>query len=159
MNYPEKTGAEGPLSVKILLVEDDEDDYLIIRDYLSDTFLKYEITWANNYEMFISNLNHFSFDLVITDYLLGRVSGIEVLKKVKEKSPFIPVIMLTGKGNNAIDMEAMKMGAADYLLKGNFDSASIERSVRYALERASSARILQENESYQNTLNKIVSTG
>jgi signal transduction histidine kinase len=157
--FPDKSVNEAPLAVRILLVEDDEDDYLIIRDYLSDTFLKYEITWANNYELFVSNLNNFQFDLVVTDYLLGRVSGIEVLRKVKEKNPFIPVIMLTGKGNNAIDMEAMKMGAADYLLKGNFDSASIERSVRYALERANSARILQENESYQNTLNKIVSTG
>lgn len=148
-----------PLSVKILLVEDDEDDYLIIRDYLSDTFLKYEITWANNYELFSSYLQNFSFDLVITDYLLGSTSGIEVLKKVKEKNMFMPVVMLTGKGNTSIDMEAMKLGAADYLIKGNFDSSSIERSVRYALERANSARILQENENYQNTLNKIVSTG
>jgi signal transduction histidine kinase len=145
--------------VKILLVEDDKDDYFIIKDYLSDTSLKYEIIWANNYEVFLSYIGTIHADLVITDYLLGSISGIEVLKKVKESNPMLPVMILTGKGNTDIDMEAMKLGAADYLIKGNFDSSSLERAVRYALERANTAKVLKENEHYQNTLNKLVSTG
>ncbi len=144
--------------VKILLVEDDEDDYMIIKDYLSDTFLSYEITWAINFESFITHINQTSFDLVITDYILGFTSGIEVLKKVKEANPYTPVIILTGNGNNNIDIEAMKLGASDYLVKGSFNATSIERAVRYAIERANSAKITKENEIYQNTINKIVST-
>ncbi len=144
--------------IKILLVEDDEDDYMIIKDYLSDTFVLYEITWAVNYKSFVTHLNEGSFDLVITDYLLGNTSGIEVLKKVKEKDAFIPVMLLTGKGSTSIDMEAMKLGAADYLVKGSFDASTIERAVRYTIERAKNTRIVKENENYQNTINKIVST-
>jgi two-component system, sporulation sensor kinase E len=144
--------------IRRLLVEDDEDDYMIIKDYLSDTFLSYEITWANNFAHFLTHINQSSFDLVITDYLLGNTSGIEVLKKVKEKDPFIPVMLLTGKGSTSIDMEAMKLGASDYLIKGSFDAFTIERSVRYTIERANNTRIVKENENYQNTINKIVST-
>jgi signal transduction histidine kinase len=150
---------ENQLTIKILLVEDDQDDYFIIKDYLSDTSLKYEIVWANNYDMFLSYINTVQVDLVITDYLLGRISGLEVLRKAKESNPMLPVMILTGKGNTDIDMEAMKLGAADYLIKGNFDSSSLERSVRYALERANTSKVLKENEHYQNTLNKLVSTG
>lgn len=146
------------LPIKILLVEDDEDDYMIIKDYLSDTFLPYEITWAVNYDNFLTALQDGSFDLVITDYLLGNTSGIEVLKKVKEKDTFIPVMLLTGKGSTSIDMEAMKLGASDYLVKGSFDAQTIERAVRYTIERANNSRIVKENENYLNTINKIVST-
>jgi signal transduction histidine kinase len=144
--------------IKILLVEDDEDDYLIIKDYLSDSFLCYEITWAINYDSFLSKIEHGSYDLVMTDYLLGNTSGIDVLKRVKEKDVFIPVILLTGKGNTSIDLEAMKLGAADYLVKGSFDASTIERAVRYTIESANNTRIVKENENYQNTINKIVST-
>lgn len=150
---------ENQLTVKILLVEDDKDDYFIIKDYLSDTSLKYEIIWANNYDTFQSCINSIPADLVITDYLLGSISGLEVLKKVREYNPMLPVMILTGKGNTDIDMEAMKLGAADYLIKGNFDSSSLERSVRYALERANTAKLIKENEHYQSTLNKMISTG
>jgi signal transduction histidine kinase len=144
--------------IKILLVEDDEDDHMIIKDYLSDTFLPYEISWAINYDSFLTLLNQGTYDLVITDYLLGRTSGIEVLKRVKEKDPFIPVMLLTGKGSTTIDMEAMKLGASDYLVKGSFDASTLERAVRYTIERANNTRIVKENENYQNTLNKIVTT-
>lgn len=150
---------DNQLTVKILLVEDDKDDYFIIKDYLSDTSLKYEITWASNYDMFLSYIDKIQVDVVITDYLLGSISGIEVLKRAKETNPLLPVMILTGKGNSDIDMEAMKLGAADYLIKGNFDSSSLERAVRYALERASTAKVIKENEHYQNTFNKLVSAG
>lgn len=144
--------------IKILLVEDDEDDYMIIKDYLSDTFLSYEITWAINYNSFLTHIQHESYDLVITDYLLGNTSGIEVLKRVKEKDVFTPVMLLTGKGSTSIDLEAMKLGASDYLVKGSFDASTIERAVRYTIESANNTRIVKENENYQNTINKIVST-
>ncbi|MBC7383785.1 MAG: response regulator [Bacteroidia bacterium] len=144
--------------IKILLVEDDEDDYFIIKDYLSEAALQFEIEWVNNYNSFIEHLNNTDADLVITDYLLGSTSGIEVLKKVKEVNPVLPVMILTGKGNTSIDMEAMKLGAADYLIKGSFDASSLERSVRYVIERSNSIKILKENEHYQSTLSKLSST-
>ena len=147
-----------PTPVHVLLVEDDEDDYFIIKECLSDSFTPYEITWSRNEAQFLEQLGKHTFDIVLTDYLLGSTSGLEVLKHVKEKDPLIPVILLTGKGNSAIDMEAMKLGASDYLVKGSFDSTQLERSVRYALERSVTARVLRENENYKSQLNKIIST-
>jgi signal transduction histidine kinase len=146
------------LKVKILLVEDDEDDYFIIKDYLSDTFLNYEIRWAQSFENFQSLLSQEQFDIVITDYMLGSTSGLEVLKLVKQQNSHTPVVILTGKGDESIDREAMRLGASDYLVKGSFGTPLIERSIRYALERAKNSKMLLDNESYKNSLNKIVST-
>lgn len=145
--------------VRILLVEDDEDDCMIFKDYLADLPMKYEIAWAKNNAEFQDQLEKNEFDIIVTDYLLGTTSGLEVLKRAREKSPHTPVIILTGKGSDSIDIEAMKLGAADYLIKSQLDAASIERSIRYALERANASRILVENENYQNRLDKIISTG
>ncbi|HLG02478.1 MAG TPA: ATP-binding protein [Bacteroidia bacterium] len=145
--------------VSFLIVEDDEDDLLILKDCLADSFKSFELHWARNYSEFIACLEGKPFDIVITDYLLGSTSGLEVLKASKEAWTDVPVILLTGKGNQSLDLEAMKMGADDYLVKGNFDAAILERSIRYALERSKTALIQRENEEYQNRLNKIVSAG
>jgi signal transduction histidine kinase len=146
--------------VKILLVEDDEDDLLILKDYLSESELDFDICWAKNNQEFENSLQHDEpYDLVVTDYMLGSTSGIDVLKKVKQQWQDVPVILLTGKGNEKIDREAMKLGADDYFVKGQFDGPSIVRSIRYALERASNARILAENKEYQGRLAKIISAG
>ena len=53
---------------------------------------------------------------------------------------------MTGKGNQTVDIEAMQVGAMDYLVKGEFNEEKLERSIRYALERAASVKALRVNE-------------
>jgi len=68
------------------------------------------------------------------------------LKTLKKNGFDAPIIILTGYGDHDIDMEAMKAGAADYLEKGNLEPRILERSIRYAMDRAKALKAIQESE-------------
>jgi PAS domain S-box-containing protein len=78
-------------------------------------------------------------EVCLVDYRLGAQNGIELLRVAQERGCKSPIILLTGQGEHEVDLEAMKAGAADYLVKGRLDSGLLERSIRYALERKRAA--------------------
>ena len=69
----------------------------------------------------------------LLDYHLGERTGLELLREAVARGCRTPIILLTGNGDREIDVEAMKAGAADYLVKGRFDAHSLERSIRYTI--------------------------
>jgi len=77
----------------------------------------YEITTANSGEKAIELLENAAFDLVITDLVMDSIDGIGVLKRAKEISPETMVLLLTGFGDMASAIEALRSGADDYILK------------------------------------------
>jgi serine phosphatase RsbU (regulator of sigma subunit) len=123
-------------AVHVCLVDDDEDYYVITRDLLAEipTF-SFKITWIDTYEKALGELACPLYDVFIFDYQLGPKNGIGLLREAIAKGVKTPVVMLTGQGDREIDVEAMKAGAADYLVKGKIDAAILERSLRYAIER------------------------
>src|SRR5207249_11403069 len=80
-------------------------------------------------------------DICLIDYRLGARNGIELLRQALERGCVAPVILLTGQGEHEIDLQAMKAGAADYLVKGRLDAGLLERSIRYAIERKRAAAL------------------
>jgi len=134
-------------SVRILIIDDDEDDFLITKDYISDIHKDhYQVSWCPRYEEALWHMQSKSYDLYFLDYRLGAISGVDLLKKIHELGLEVPVILLTGKGNYHVDMEAMHFGAIDYLVKSELSPEKLERSIRYALERAASMLALKANE-------------
>ncbi len=113
----------------ILVVDDEPDMRIALTHALSRSGHIVE-TACSGYEA-LEKFKREEFGLVITDVKMPEMSGIEVLEEVKELSPQIPVIMITGYGtvNNAV--EAMKIGASDYILKP-FDSEILEAAVKKA---------------------------
>jgi light-regulated signal transduction histidine kinase (bacteriophytochrome) len=69
------------------------------------------------------------------DYRLGARDGVELVETAFKNGCRAPMIVLTGQGDRLIDMRAMEVGAADYIVKGKIDAATLERAIRYALER------------------------
>ncbi|MEJ0103559.1 MAG: response regulator [Bacteroidota bacterium] len=76
------------------------------------------------------------------DYFLGAKTGLQLLKESIAAGCLEPIILLTGKGNHTIDMEAMQAGAYDYLVKSELNIEKLERCIRYSLERADTAKSL-----------------
>ena len=131
--------------LKILLVEDDADDYVILRHHLSSIpGDRFSMDWVTDYDEAKAALTSGEYDLCLLDYRLGARTGLELLDEVGNKDLKTPIIFLTGQGEYAVDIQAMKLGAADYLVKDHLTASLLERSVRYTMERETSRRALEE---------------
>jgi PAS domain S-box-containing protein len=134
-------------NAKILIVDDDSDDFFITSEYIRHIpNTEYQIEWCPRYTDALQLMTDQKYDLYFVDYRLGAKSGVDLLKAALEAGFEEPVILLTGKGNQAVDIEAMKLGAVDYLIKTELGIEKLERSIRYALDRASTLKALKSNE-------------
>jgi two-component sensor histidine kinase/CheY-like chemotaxis protein len=123
--------------IRVLLVEDDEDDYLITRAELSKAEgIVFDVTWAKTYDTALEAIKRNQHDVYLIDYRLDAHDGLELLRAAIAFGCQAPLILLTGIGDDAVDLEAMRVGAADYLIKGQISAALLVRSIRHALERA-----------------------
>lgn len=123
-----------PLSrIRLLYVDDDEDDFLLVQSLLRKSKRnQFSIDHAYGYHEALEKL-HIPYDVFLVDYRLGKETGMELLRTLKAFKKYAPVIMLTGMEDGEIDQEAMNEGAADYLVKGEFDSEALQRTIRYAI--------------------------
>ena len=132
---------------RVLLVDDDEDDYVMTRELLSEAATGvFQLDWASDYDEAVAMIERREHDVYLLDYRLGERSGLEILRAAGNKSPQSPMILLTGQGDHFIDIEAMREGAADYLIKGQLTSDMLARSIRYSMERAKVSQSLRESE-------------
>ena len=133
--------------VRLLLVEDDEDDYVLTRELLSDARrTRFELEWISTFEEALGALAKSTHDVCLIDYRLGEHDGLELLRHAREVGVTAPLILLTGQDSGDIDLQAMRAGAADYLVKGTIDAPLLERSIRYALEQSRTLRALRASE-------------
>jgi PAS domain S-box-containing protein len=134
--------------IRVLLIDDDEDDYILTRDIFNDIPQreKYKLSWIDNYEEGINAMLKSHYDVYLVDYRLGKYTGLDLLNEAIKSNVNEPVIILTGKGDAKIDEEALEIGAADYLVKDQINSYTIERSLRYALKSKQTIKALRESE-------------
>lgn len=134
-----------PLLWKLLLVDDDQDDYIIFNDLINQARGgKVSLEWASSYESGEQLLNTNQYDAVFVDYYLGRKNGIKLIRKTIERNYPAPIILLTGCGSYEVDLEAMNAGATFYLTKDEINPMSLERFIRYAIERKKAEEALRE---------------
>ena len=135
--------------VKVLLVDDDEDDYLITRDLISQIRQpRYQLDWVNNYDEGLEALASGRYQLCLLDYRLGEHTGLELLRESRTFKGCPPIILLTGQGDQEIDVESMKAGAADYLVKARLSADTLERAIRYAIDRRRSQDFLRHERDF-----------
>lgn len=132
-------------NIHILYVDDDEDDFLLLRMQMAKlTSRNYFVERAASFEEALEKYTG-NYDIVLLDYRLGKEDGLELLRIIKERRKFLPVIMLTGMEDAAVDSEALRFGASDYLVKGAFKPHELERAIRYAVMAAQSLQDLEVN--------------
>jgi len=122
--------------LKILLIDDNPDDRVLIIRELTREFGDVEIDQVSTPEDFHAALERGRYDIAVTDYHLGWINGIDVLRRLKGQWPEMPVIMFTGTGSEEIAVEAMKEGLDDYVLKTPKHYIRLAVSVKAALQRA-----------------------
>ncbi|NEU73861.1 response regulator [Hassallia byssoidea VB512170] len=131
--------------IKVLLVDDDEDDYILTRDWFDEFQVTgSELEWVSSYAKAREAIAQNRHDIYLVDYRLGEGDGLELLSEAIANGSTAPIILLTGKGDREIDIEAMKAGAADYLEKSQLSAPLLERSIRYAIERKQTEQKIRE---------------
>jgi two-component system, sensor histidine kinase and response regulator len=122
--------------LRVLIADDDEDDYILTRDLLQRIGRqRFHLDWTPSYEAALQAIELNQHDVYLFDYHLGHSDGLELMREALARGCKAPIILLTGNDDWETDVEAMKAGAADYLVKGHLDARLLERSIRYALER------------------------
>lgn len=133
--------------INVLLVDDDQGDFEMTRAMMSQIeTAEMSLDWVATYEEGLDALEEGAHDVYLVDYFLEDRTGMDLLEEARKRAIKAPLIMLTGRGNRQVDVQAMKAGASDYLVKGRIDPELLERSIRFALERARVERELQESE-------------
>src|SRR6478672_4950897 len=133
--------------VRILIVDDDEDDFFITSEYLKDIQeYRLKIDWRYRFNDAVEQLQLRNYDMYFVDYRLGAKTGLDFLKEAVKLGCEEPIVLLTGKGNKDVDIEAMQMGATDYLIKTELTTDKLERCIRYSLERTAYLKALRANE-------------
>lgn len=120
----------------ILICDDDDADVILLRKLLkSDKMTNYEILESYSAEDLFTTLRakKQKVDLVFLDYYLGTSNGLDLLPEIRKNN--VPVIMLTGRGDEEIAVECMKEGASDYLPKDTLGSHDLNKVIDQAIER------------------------
>lgn len=134
-------------AIRILIIDDDEDDFFITSEYLRQIEeYKLSIDWAYKFNDAVEHVKNRNYDIYFVDYRLGAKTGLDFLKEAIRLGCEEPIVLLTGKGNKEVDIEAMQIGATDYLVKTDLNADKLERCIRYALERTSYLKALRANE-------------
>ncbi len=132
---------------QILIIDDDEDDFFLTSEYIKKiNDREFKIDWCYKYADAIKHIKSHDYDLYFIDYYLGARTGLDLIKEAVVFQCEEPMVLLTGKGNQMIDREAMQAGAMDYLVKSELNVEKVERCIRYSLERAASVKALRSNE-------------
>jgi diguanylate cyclase (GGDEF)-like protein/PAS domain S-box-containing protein len=139
----------------ILVVEDSpEDRYSYRRMIEAGGAEAYSVLEAEDAAAGLSLLRSVTVDCVVLDYNLPDLDGLEFLAQVAREPDIkgLPVIFLTGQGNETVAVQAMKNGAADYLVKGALTGDLLARAIRHALETREARQALVEQNTFLNAL-------
>lgn len=132
-------------ATRVLLVEDNPAEARLIREMLADVAGgEFSIDHVEKLSEALSLIQNQGADAVLLDLTLPDSRGLETIERVREQSPQVPIVVLTGLDDDAIGVEAVKSGAQDYLAKNQAGGYLLARTLRYAIERQRVRIELQE---------------
>lgn len=128
-------------TIKVLLVEDSNFDVLIIKEMLiqeiNNNFEKtcFDIIRVESFKEAKDKLHKDFYDIILLDLTLPDSIGLDTLKKIYAEASETPIIVLTSLNDQYVAIKAVKEGAQDYLVKGQFNANLLLRSIHYSIER------------------------
>jgi diguanylate cyclase len=125
-------------SVRILFIDREQGEYLLVAELLSHIRqVSYDLVWCNSLDNALTQLLSDEFDVALLDYYWGQESARDLLNNARVHACKTPIILMTDEIEAQVDIEAIRAGAADYLIKAQIDAPLLERTLRYAIERKS----------------------
>jgi len=129
-------------SINVLVIEDNQDDAEILENNLLQiSRKKMKLVFCESLKLGLSALTTGCTDIVFLDLSLPDNNGLEAIVQIRKIAPVIPIIVLTGRDDYGLSLQSLRMGAQDYLLKGELNPSALERSIDYARERQRGADV------------------
>ena len=140
------------LARRVLLVEDDDEDYEVTRELFAEISLPvHELFRVLDFDSALAATRGVAYDVCLVDYrLAGAENGVDLARELITNGNRMPVILLTGIYDREVDERAANIGAADFLVKGDINAATLDRAIRYAIQSHAALRALQD--SYRTTV-------
>ena len=144
-------------TLKILLLEDNSGDARLAQELLKDNKdLLCEVEWVDRLASAVERLRRGGVDVILADLALPDCTGLEILARLHTQAPQIPTVVLTGTYDEKTGVEAVRLGAQDYLLKDRIDGYSLSRSIRYSIERKRTEEAILKKVKELDQMNKIM---
>ena len=140
--------------LRILHLEDDPSDAELVKEMLAIEDVTCEVTRVENEADFSGNLQQTAFDLILADYTLPSFDGLTALKIARNIRPSVPFIFVAGTMGEEIAIEALKMGATDYIFKTRLSRIlpSVQRALRESRQKAQRRSAIEELRAKQELL-------
>lgn len=124
-------------SYRILILEDNEGDYVLLEDFLEERILAPELIWVTSFEAAQRWLatHREPLDIILLDLSLPDRQGKALIEALLQICGETPVIVLTGYSDISFGVDSLSLGVSDYLLKDELSPSSLYKSLRYSMER------------------------
>jgi PAS domain S-box-containing protein len=133
-------------SIRVLIIDDNPADrFLLVKDIIG-RFGTAEVAEAESVEEAFNLIANRQFDIILLDYYLRSKDGLELLEQFESRKIEIPIIVITGRGDERIAVEAIKRGAKDYLNKDFLTSERLEITIKSILQNQAREREKSELE-------------
>ena len=139
------------LNASVLLVDDEEQFLQVLSERLTNHGL--HVNSVTSGEEAVAQVENKNFDAVVLDLAMPGINGIETMKRIKEKRPELEIIILTGHATVKVGIEAMKLGAEDFLEKPVDLNVLLER-----IREAKQKKMLNQEKKAQNEMEQILKT-
>lgn len=133
------------IRTKVLLIEDNPGDARLIQEMLKESG-GYDLEMAGSLTKGIEMARNSRYDVMILDLGLPDSCGLDSVKAIQGRFPDLPVVVLTGLDDEECALDSIKQGAQDYLIKGRVDVSTLNRVLKYAMERKQAGEALRKSE-------------
>lgn len=144
-------------SIKVLYVEDNPGDTRLIQEMLKEGgYSRFKLSSVERLAEAIKRLEEEAFDVMLLDLGLPDSQKLDTLRNINYKASDLPIVVVTGLADEMLGMEAVREGAQDYLIKGQFDGNLLIHSISYAIERKKMEAEIKEKLDELKRMNKFM---
>jgi signal transduction histidine kinase len=134
-------------NIRVLLIEDNPGDARLVLEMLAEVAdMRLEMEHAERLSAGLECLDEDAIDIVLSDLSLPDSRGLEAVVQVQALCPYVPIVVLTGQADESLGVQAIRLGAQDYLVKQEIHAGVLSRVIRYALERKRADEALRASE-------------
>ncbi len=134
--------------IKSLLVEDNPADARLVCEMLKEMQGVVVPALASRFNGACARLDEEDFDVILLDLALPDSQGLDTLRAMLAYRPHVPIVVITGLADESVAEEALRLGAQDYLIKGDIGGRTLVRAMRYAVERKNAEETIAQKNNF-----------